>query len=365
MNVRPREPSSHRPLVLGAATLLAAALGCTSGTGVSSEGLAPTEVAVDPEDFLGAVPCSSQPGALRSYVVTLSVWDDADDTSPFTVGSSLPTPCTLLAGFQKVVVVGKRYTAEIDGYEDFAHELAPFGGSSGGAREMLDAEGERVSPRWRGRCGTSAADATVAVANETRRVAGCTPLEDTSTSATLVSLSPAAVLGADPCARADTLDIEPLGGGLAAVTGLACDAPAPTFAAADGVAYRFYVRTHKAGAADLGAECFASAREGETIAASCAPPSSQGALAILLGGSAGTGAPGCPADHFFDVVEAGATLNLLPLPCVAQAVVGPLAPGIRLFNVFVYDAAGKPFGDGGACGGEIEPGRTTPATCVL
>jgi hypothetical protein len=135
---------------------------------------------VRPSEFLGDTPCSTAPGAMRSYVVTLvdrtyaevcgdgvcqpsetegscardckadhscgngkcdddlngqkDVTKETDETCPvdcdgvlpppFTLASSLPTPCSAGVRFNKVVA-GHAYSAFIDGYEEEAEQIWP------------------------------------------------------------------------------------------------------------------------------------------------------------------------------------------------------------------------------------------------
>jgi hypothetical protein len=77
-------------------------------------------ILVDPRSFLGLVPCGNQPGAMRSYVATVT--DQTDSARPFTLPSSPPTPCSQSVYFQ-FVTVGDVYTAEVDGYEEPPDEI--------------------------------------------------------------------------------------------------------------------------------------------------------------------------------------------------------------------------------------------------
>ena len=165
----------HRSQLLVASLVLVAVGGaCTDDEPFATTYIQPTEVAVRPSDFLGDVSCSTNPGAMRSYVVTLTAYDDAEDVTGFTLGSSVPAPFSFVAGFREVVTVGKRYTAEVDGYDLPPEQLAPFGGASSGARQMRHSDtGEVLTPRWSTQCGKAAGSAVTASLNERVYVRPC------------------------------------------------------------------------------------------------------------------------------------------------------------------------------------------------
>jgi hypothetical protein len=128
-----------RPRRLGGIVLLvpfavfAVAAGCTALTDTTTSDTSTTEgapiVEIDPAGFLGDVLCADVPGAMRSYVVTfVDLGPETDDGStapgyPVALPSSEPTPCSQRVAFTNGVV-GHRYVAEIDGYEEDATTLA-------------------------------------------------------------------------------------------------------------------------------------------------------------------------------------------------------------------------------------------------
>ena len=126
-------------------------LACGSNSSTTTAIVRPELVAVDPVDFLGAVPCT--PGAAQSYVATLlDVTPDANDKlpdSPFQLPSAPPTKCTQPVTFS-FVVLGHRYLAQVDAYNVAPEQLTPL---EPGSRLQLDSEGRRVNPRWQTLCG--------------------------------------------------------------------------------------------------------------------------------------------------------------------------------------------------------------------
>jgi len=312
------------------------------------------------------VKCSADPGALRSYVVTLFQWASPEDVDPFAVGSSYPTPCSRTVTFNTLVTPGLYYTGEIDGYEQVAAALVPFGGASSGARYMLDATtSATVSPRWTTRCGHAANDATLAIANEARFLTSCDALVDSTPTAASIQFPPEAALGADPCKTAPTFDIHPEGSGLPPATGVLCDAPAVSYV--DGVqagqGYYFYV-TALAGTVELGTECFATASPGIAVTPLCNAISSSGDIELSLAGLTVGATAVCPAGGTFNIALAGKPLNAAPLSCSAQAHIGPLSAGPTSLDIAVRDSLGASYGPGATCTAAVEPGRSVHATCA-
>jgi hypothetical protein len=343
--------------------------GCGEDEGLL-EGLPrPTEVGVHPDDFLGDVGCSANPGSMQSYVVTLIAWENSEDVTPFVLGSSGPAPCSLLAGFRDVVVVGQRYSAEIDGYTQSASKLAPLGDPSSGARQMVDRNGQPVEPRWTTQCATGAAAAVVSAANQLVRVRPCDPLVDAQSSPTAIAIGPAHVLGSDPCAQAVTIDITPDRPSLPPITGLACDAAPVIYddptAVLAGENYGFYVTATTRDATVLGSECFVQAIESQTVAPACTTPATHGGARVSLAGLMATNdTPVCPPGYRFQVFEEMTTFNPVPISCSSAAQIGPLEPGDHLLTVVVQDASGMPFGAGATCVADVLAGTTVDAFCL-
>ena len=343
--------------------LLAALCACGDEEEIVSAPPRPTEVGAHPDDFLGEVGCSRNPGAMQSYVLTLIAWDDAEDVTPFVVGSTGPAPCSLIAGFRDVIVVGKRYSAEIDGYEEAPSELAPFGDPSSGAREMVMREsGALAVPRWTTRCATGASNAVTSLLNELVRVRPCEPLRDASSSDTAIAIGPETVLGDDPCSVADTIDIQPDPSGLAP---LACDAEPIVFDAIAGERYSFYVTADSADGTTRGSECFVVAVEGQTVEPACSTPSAEGSIRVSLAGvETSGGAPVCPAGHYYTVSIGTENLTPVPVPCGAVAQTSSLLPGTYLMMVSVRDAHGIVVTTEPTCAAEVLPGKSVDAICL-
>jgi hypothetical protein len=140
--------------------------------------LVPTTVTVIPAFFQGQVPCSNNPGAMRSYVVTLT--DTTDGRHPFDLPSSPPTPCSQPVAFRYVISY-HQYTAAIDGYARTVSELtsSPYSNPSSGSRTMLNKDPDPTidktlaAPRW-----SSVCQAVIASSAENVNMTDCDPLED-------------------------------------------------------------------------------------------------------------------------------------------------------------------------------------------
>ncbi|MEI9940452.1 MAG: hypothetical protein WDO69_24830 [Pseudomonadota bacterium] len=155
---------------LGLAAL--APFACSSTTTTATAVVRPQLVAVDPADFLGAVPCvappdddsvdadtdvdcgaKSDPSAAQSYVATLfDVTPAADGGVPdpgTPLASSPPTSCRIPVTFA-FVVAGHRYLAEVDAYREDRRCLTPI---SAGSRLQSDANGARAVAPWVATCG--------------------------------------------------------------------------------------------------------------------------------------------------------------------------------------------------------------------
>ena len=357
----------HR-CVAPAAVLLCLGLSttaCSDESELFTVSPSPTEIAVDPLDFLGPLHCSNNAGAIKSYIVTLAAYDDVDDVTAFTLPSSQPTACSYITAFRDLVIVGKRYTAEIDGYDVPAQQLSPFGGSSGGSRHMLDAKTKLpLTPRWTTRCGKAAASATVAVSNGTRFVADCEPLSNDGASVSSLRIDPTTVLGEPPCEVASAFDIVDVAGLLPPLVKISCNSPPIELETEPNKGYALYASAIDLDDAAVGTMCFAQAIAGETVTLSCNPVTPLGAVRLDLSKLVDKqSAAICPAGAFFDVVLDEATLNATPLACSGATQVGPLTPGLHLFVIPVYDSAGEPVGVGTTCAASAQAGKTVDAIC--
>jgi hypothetical protein len=324
----------------------------------------PTEIAVDPSDFLGDVSCSAYPGAMKAYVMTLVAWDGPNDTSPFVVGSSRPTSCAFVTGFRNVIIEGERYTAFVDGYDVGPDELSPFGGSSSGARQMRDrSSGQVVEPRWTTQCGGGPSTAAIAQMDRRIYVRPCDALEVGDQSSTQLQFSPSLVLGDDPCSVAPSVDLTFETGGLPTTLGLACDAEPLVYDVSPGT-YQIYVRAEVDGE-PRGSTCIATVSEGTVTNPTCPSLSGLGTVRLDVAGVLDEAdEPVCPSGASFDVFDVDEALNAIPLPCGAPAQLGPFESGIRTFDVTVYDGEGGSQPGAATCAADIEPGRLVNAVCV-
>lgn len=339
---------------------------CEDDDGFFTTFPSPTEIAVHPADFLGEVACSTNVGALQSYVVTLSAYDDENDSTAFTVASSLASSCARTVGFRDRIVIGQRYTVEIDGYELDASSLIPFGGVSSGSRQMQQiSDGEIVAPRWSTTCGGGAADATEAIANQQQFVAPCEPLSDHAPSSTAIHFPPSAALGSDPCASASSFALYPQDNPLSPISGIACDAPAVVFDQVTPGSYTFYALTTDAEQPVRGSECFVQAQSGQTVTPLCQELSAYGHARFSIAHLKVGGAAVCPPGSSFNVLTDAIPLNSVPLPCHGEALIGPLEPGLQLLDVVIIDEQGQASSVEVSCGADIEPGRTVDGICVL
>jgi hypothetical protein len=254
-------------------------LGCGDGRETAAVRL-PTLVAVDPEDFLGPVPCSDAPGAMQRYVATfIDVTPEAADAEPigeFTLPSSRPVDCLQRVG-SSLVVPGHKYVAEIDAYDRI--DLQPLGP---GSRTIVDGSGTFVAPRWTTTCGRVPSSPVSSVSNVTRLVRDCQPLQDSApldlvgvwvtVDPTVVGLTCGAGAG-----EVSQFSVENL------LTGERqsgpCGQPVEFAGLQSGTTYEFAVLGFEAGssAATWSTLCVATAQHGTIVRASCDPLGSSGA----------------------------------------------------------------------------------------
>lgn len=351
-----------RLMLLGGLFALA---GCGDDASVTSDTAVPTEVAVDPADFLGEASCGPLDGAVQSYVLTLLTYEDEADDSPVVVGSTGAVSCASVAGFRNVIVAGALYTAEIDAYAVSPDELTPVGGVNSGARAM-ERDGVQVTPRWTSTCGAGAPSAVTAVTDVQTFVRPCEPLADSDASATRLAVAPEQVLGADPCAVAPSFDVASELGGLPSSLGLACDAAPLVYDAVDDQRYRLYARANRLDGTTVGTVCEARGAKGLTVEVTCGPLSDRGAVQVDL---APLTEPGggvlCPMGSFYDVQSGDDVLNPVPVPCGSTTSVTSVLPGIRSYQAVVYDAEGAATGQTADCTALVEAGRSVDATCSV
>ncbi|WP_437641138.1 hypothetical protein [Sorangium sp. So ce854] len=379
--------TGRRALALAA---LAALTACEDGSAADNDEQAiQTSLTIDPLAFLGDVRCSNEPGAIRSYVATLT--DESAAGGPVSLASSPPVPCSSRVSFT-FVVEGHEYTARIDGYEQYAEELTPLGDETSGSRHML-LDGAPVAPRWTWACpGPDAADDAdklVAATGVNVVVQGCAPLTgSTDPASAAIVIDPASALGALRCDgdAIASFDIVPEDGALAPVLGVGCPPAEPVvydLGVAPGRAYSFRLEAKDAaGALLFGSSCFAAASKGITVTATCDALSATGALELDLGALLADEdlACGAGASTYTATVlppqgdQSGAEeLQVGPVPCGDRALLSALVPGAYQARVEVRDAGGgTPVRDAGGgtpvlyadCSGEVRPGATTRAACV-
>ncbi len=118
---------------------------CDALTGTDSTSTTTTTagapvIEMDPASFLATcasspdgscipvnVVCADLPGAMQSYVVTFTDYGPADTSNaafPITLASSPPTPCSQRVTYTQGII-GHRYVADVDGYEQPAAEIVP------------------------------------------------------------------------------------------------------------------------------------------------------------------------------------------------------------------------------------------------
>lgn len=335
-----------------------AALGlaaCTEDSTTSYDDLITTAIAVDPQVFLGDVPCSAQPGALQSYVATIT--DVTEPTAPFTLPSSGPLPCSVTALF-RYIVLGHVYTAQVDAYDVAAETLAPFGGSSSGSRVMLDASGVAATPRWTTECSEPA----LAQEFSEAVVGACAPLEDSGAEGpTVIRVDPTRTLGALDCETVPSFDIHPDDASLPGVVGLGCGAGGVDFGEeiVAGTTYSFGV-TASLGAAPLAARCFATAVAGRTVTATCDALTSKGSLAVAFADVVPPAGPTCGdgADTFevqaFPLSGSGTYLSGT-VSCLDEVRFTALEPGLYGAKVIARSADGATVWTA-LCGASVAPG---------
>lgn len=317
------------------ASLLAFGTSCFSTESSAVGTSAITLITVDPGDFLGDVRCGSEPGAMRSYVATLT---DISVAPPFRLPSSGPSPCEFAVSFA-FVVPGHGYVASIEAYD--RDDLVPLGGKESGSPIMLDAKtGERVEPVWRTQCGNDAvsmddAAAPAAIARGFRQVRtqGCSALHriEKATEAK-VSLDPSNALFGLSCGDE--------AGQITRFRATPLDASLPTRDASCGETLVFDVEAGRFHAFDLSAfeaghdearysaRCIAESQAGMTLPAKCTPLSSKGTIRLHVGELLEHHGLACSADGIesYNVVL-GDRVIVAGASCRTDAVLGPLAPG--------------------------------------
>lgn len=403
-----RSPLPRRTpaVALLASALALGATACTTTTDTTTvddtDDGADVALIVRPAEFIGLTPCSAAAGALRSYVATIT--DVSDPALPFTLPSSLPTPCSLGVRFDNIQA-GRSYTLQIDGYEAFAGDIGPTGWSidatpqnpndakyeidyaalRSGSRHMTDVTGAPVSPRWLGACGegTGAQAPTVAADTGTTLVSGCSPLVDTAPGSTETGLevAPQDALGSLVCAgqaasgepSVASFDLLPQNG-LPGLLGIPClDAPfVQKYTGASlvpGTIVDFFVDAHAepGGPVTWGATCSAVVEEGLVVRAGCSALTDRGAMRVDIAAvleQLGVECSGDIAAYDAELTAGETSLAQMGVPCDEDTTFGPLAPGDAAAEVTILAKDGAAIFTL-ACAASVQAGRTAAADCVL
>lgn len=271
-----------RPTLALAASMafLASCTVAGGGTGPTT----PTLVGVAPSDFMGDVPCTAAPGAMRRYVVTLfDLGTAAEPQTPFALPSSVvrqsdgsfaPVGCETPTAFS-FVIPGHRYDAEVEVYD--REDLRAVGA---GSRHLVDSSGQYVPPRWTTTCGRtvdgSVAEGPVTAAwYLTRFVRGCAPLTSTSPETpTGVRVGLGDALGALSCGDGGgdvSLFTVKRDGSSEPAEGAACDASIEFLGLEPGANYTFTIEAFELGAVTprWGTTCYRKALNGAIVPAAC------------------------------------------------------------------------------------------------
>ncbi len=273
--------------VLFAVALGLGQVGCPSAadTLTNDNVLVATSVSVDPTSFLYDVPCANVPGAMQSYVATVT--DVTDLKNPYTLPSSAALPCSQRVYFESVQV-DHQYTAVVEGFEEPADALFPVGP---GDRHMQTGPfGMRVNvkPRWTTVDGSScnmgfdiAGNPNVTQFDIDMPIDECAlRLKDNAVSppAATIAVDPAATLGNLACSASGgtvtKFDVTPTDSSLKATTGIDCSAAMNLVfeGVKVGKQYRFTVDAYTGGTtATQRAACFATPESGVQVVAVCDP----------------------------------------------------------------------------------------------
>jgi hypothetical protein len=374
---------------------LIAFAGCSSSGSSVISVTHPTMIRVEPEDFLGTVPCDLSGSGLKRYVATIVDYDYSAggaggeggatlDAPGFQAPSSLPTPCTTGVGFG-FVVPGRHYQVFIDGYD--RDDIAP---RALGSREMvpleatLDPTGDvavhtlKLEPRWRTSCRQAiATDSTIVRASDCDTFQGPDDLEADGTVS--VALSP--LLGELQCGSApDEVESFKVTGKLPDGTELEQDVACPGAHAPPAVAVfsdvpgrtklSLYVQAFSAdsnaGAPLAGAQCNAVARAEANVEASCAALSQIGTVQLDVAAALQQLDLSCSADSVSNVtLKAGGDPeeDASPPDCLAPFVHG-FAASAEAVTITLTATTSEPSGEVSLdCHATVEPGRLVQATC--
>jgi len=361
-------------------------LGCqttasTDLTGTSASAV--TSVFVDPSFFMGDLACAAVPGAMQSYVAHIY---DVSGEQPVALPASPPVSCSAGVTFNQVVV-GRSYRIKIDGYEQPPSALVPLGGMSSGSRTMLlksDPNAGPVVPRWTTHC-----DDVAAVKDTRVSATTCEPFPPSLTTTGITVDPRVGMKSATPVLTCKKTFVDPMGNAtevgdvsvlnvrpddpsLPALLDLPCaeDGPAPP-AFAQGITfgqtYTFRIEAvAKAGGPVVwGSPCFATAKEGLVVDATCDPLRADGAMEIIVDGLLGPDTCSDSSVVTYDVAYAGPPKeSVMSVPCAKSVRFSPLEPGTRAVSVVGHRQGGDVALEA-TCSAVIEPGSVTTATCTL
>lgn len=363
-HLRPGPTFGFAVLLLTSAPLV----GCDDDTLAAQGYVTPTTISVDPTAFLGNVPCSTQPGAMRAFVATIT-----DRTTGFTLASSPPTACNAPAGFH-FVTHGHEYTAEVDGYEQAAEELFPVGGRHTGSRTIRDADGDAIEPRWTTACGEGADGAATARFNTVVTVRGCEPLQDHAPSdVTAISVDVSSTIGDLGCtSEGGSVDVVEVSGPELPTVLVACDGPPVVYSSGiePGRFYELAVLAHPPEGEDggpWGASCHAIAEAGLEVAARCDALDDDGGIEVAIDSLLSEQGATCAEDvsSFAVTFEADdLVVESGRVACTDSVRLGPLPAGDYGGNLEATDADGEVVFSA-ACAASVEPGRVATALCSI
>lgn len=346
-----------------------------------------TDMYVRAADVTGSVSCSSAPGAMRSYVLTLF---DVTDTSPdavkvapddackyladpgFSIGSSLPTPCGYDAAFGSVVP-GRFYVGVVDAYDrpaclagGGADCITPAGGESSGARTMVDASGRVVSPINGTCCGdprvpvvdggvTSELGPTQSLYLTQVKLAGCQPMRATGVTSVVVRTGNLAGAACGPAA--DQVGAFQVAGGGKTLT-VACGEDATFPGVTPGVRFDASVLAFATGSTTprWGTTCTTVPQAGTTATAVCNALTEKGAIRVE-GYTCAAGAT------TYDVRVVGTTAVASGVACGTPAQLDGLAAGAYAITVSGKTPTGATAGSA-TCSALVSPGQVALASCT-
>jgi len=385
-----------RPPAFFGALGLVAAVACSSDPVATNAVTHPTLIEVAPEAFLGQVRCSEDPGAMRRYVATLfDITDDAGgaggqpatgeapsgsggagDAAPsvapsdeepvgFAHPSSAPTDCQAAVGFG-FVVGGRRYRAEVDGYE--STDLTPRGS---GTRSMLGGDGSVLTPRWRMGCrGAVASNQRIVRAWDCGPIG--TPAEAPSDGEAKLEIDTNELLGAEGCGTSEG-EVERLRvlltvpGQAEQTAEVACGEVASFDTLPTNRTVLAYVTAFSAGSttAFAGTNCQGFTAAGVTLQASCSKLSQLGTLQVDFTAALAELGAACDsnlADVRIAVPGEDASRSFPPPDCLVKFSRGfKVGPAAVTLTAQTKDGTslGPLF-----CAASVEPGRSVLAECL-